>query len=178
MSSVAAVPYLSAEVIVATFQTDKSWWIAGNHSLMEEHIVHYNPKLKGRFSFGEALPTRQLRNCMTQGEIILWQRLKQSQMQGYDYDRQKHIDQFNVDFSCKALALAIEVDGPIHDSKAAKVYDAERQARLDGLGIRFLRFSDDEVRTHPNAVCQKIARWIIQHRSSSTPPATPVTPPE
>ncbi|MEL6160667.1 MAG: endonuclease domain-containing protein [Cyanobacteria bacterium J06627_32] len=135
---------------------------------MEEHIVHYNPKLKARAS--------QLRNRMTQGEIILWQRLKQSQMMGYDFDRQKPIDQFIVDFYCKALALAIEVDGPIHDSKAAKAYDAERQARLEGLGIRFLRFSDNEVRTHPNTVCQKIAHWIVQNRSSGTPPTTPQPP--
>ena len=128
----------------------------GHNGAMEEHIVHYNPKLKAR--------ARQLRNQATQGEIILWQRLKKSQMMGYDFDRQKPIDQFIVDFYCKALALAIEVDGSVHDSEEAQAYDQERQARLEGLGIRFLRFNDTEVRTHPNAVCQTIAKWIIQNR--------------
>ena len=132
----------------------------GNSNLMKkEHIVHYNPKLKSR--------AQQLRNNMTKGEVILWQRLKRSQMMGYDFDRQKPIDQFIVDFYCKALALAIEVDGSVHDSESAKAYDEERQAHLEGLGIRFLRFRDEEVRLHPNAVCQKIAAWIVNNRQST-----------
>ena len=123
---------------------------------MKEHIVRYNPKLKAR--------SRQLRNQMTRGEVILWQRLKRRQMMGYDFDRQKPIDQFIVDFYCKALALAIEIDGSVHDTEAAQQYDKERQARLEGLGIRFLRFSDAEVKANTNAVCQAIATWIIQNR--------------
>ncbi|MEL6606591.1 MAG: endonuclease domain-containing protein [Cyanobacteria bacterium J06614_10] len=123
---------------------------------MEEHILRYNPKLKDR--------ARQLRNRSTQGEIILWQKLKNSQMMGYDFDRQKPIDQFIVDFYCKSLALAIEIDGPIHDSAEAQAYDKERQAHLEGLGIRFLRFKDEAVKKHPNAICQTIAQWIIRHR--------------
>ncbi len=128
---------------------------------MEKHIVHYSPKLKAR--------ARELRNHSTQGEIILWHHLKNSKMMGYDFDRQKPIDQFIVDFYCKSLALVIEVDGSIHDSEAAQAYDQERQARLEGLGIRFLRFSDKEVRTHPNKVCQTISKWIIKHQHKPMP---------
>ena len=75
-----------------------------------------------------------------------------------------------MDFYCKSLALAIEVDGSAHDSEEAQAYDQERQARLEGLGIHFLRFSDSEVRNHPNAVCQTIAKWIVtnRHRPSSS----------
>lgn len=104
---------------------------------------------------------------MTQGEIILWQHLKKSQMRGYDFDRQKPIDQFIVDFYCKSLALAIEVDGSIHEHEDTQARDQERQAHLEGLGIRFLRFSDDDIRNNPNAVCQKIAKWIVEHRQQS-----------
>ena len=106
---------------------------------------------------------------MTRGEVILWQRLKKSQMMGYDFDRQKPIDQFIVDFYCKALLLAIEVDGSIHDSEVAQQYDQERQARIESLGIRFLRFSDAAVRENTNAVCQTIATWITRNRNQ--PPA-------
>ena len=130
--------------------------VGGKDEFMEEHIIRYNPKLKGR--------ARELRNNATEGEIILWQRLKNSQMMGYDFDRQKPIDQFIVDFYCKSLALVIEVDGSVHDSKAAQSYDLERQTRLEGLGLQFLRFSDNEVRNHPNRVCQTIAQWIVKHR--------------
>ena len=132
---------------------------------MEEHIVHYNPKLKAR--------ARELRNNSTQGEMVLWQRLKKSQMMGYDFDRQKPIDQFIVDFYCKALALAIEIDGSIHDSESAQLYDAERQAHLESLGIHFLRFRNAEVIAHPNAICQKVAQWIIQNRHRPSKDSNP-----
>jgi len=128
---------------------------------MEKPIVRYNPKLK--------LRSRHLRNSMTRGEVILWQRLKKSQMMGCDFDRQKPIDQFIVDFYCKALLLAIEVDGSIHDSEVAQQYDQERQARIESLGIQFLRFSDAAVRENTNAVCQTIATWITRNRNQ--PPA-------
>lgn len=127
---------------------------------MKEPIIPYNPKLKAR--------ARELRNNMTQGEIILWQHLKSGRMMGYDFDRQKPIDQFIVDFYCKSLALAIEIDGSVHDSEAAYQYDLERQSRLEGFGIQFLRFRDDDVRQNPNAVCQTIANWIKHNRAPSS----------
>ncbi len=123
---------------------------------MEEQIIPYNPKLKAR--------ARELRNRMTKGEIILWQRLKGRQMMGFDFDRQKPVDQFIIDFYCKSLMLAIEIDGSIHDSAAAAEYDQERQARLEGLGVRFLRFRDSDVRQNTNRVCQGIANWINNNR--------------
>jgi very-short-patch-repair endonuclease len=126
---------------------------------MQNHFVPYNPKLKAR--------ARQLRSNMTKGEVILWQRLKKKQMMGYDFDRQKPMDQFVVDFYCKALALAIEVDGAIHDSEEAQQRDQVRQARLESLGVRFLRFRDDDVRHNTNAVCLTIASWI---RDNQHPP--------
>ena len=34
-------------------------------------------------------------------------------MKGYDFDRQKPIDNYIVDFYCKKLFLAIETDGEV-----------------------------------------------------------------
>jgi len=34
---------------------------------------------------------------------------------GYDFDRQKPIDDFIVDFFCNELMLAIEIDGETHN---------------------------------------------------------------
>ncbi|EDX86347.1 conserved hypothetical protein [Synechococcus sp. PCC 7335] len=95
---------------------------------------------------------------------MLWQRLRQKRIMGYDFDRQKPMDQFIVDFYCKALALAIEVDGSVHDTSEAQLRDQERQARLESLGVRFLRFSDDAVKQDINGVCLTIMNWIKQHR--------------
>ncbi|MEO1182164.1 MAG: endonuclease domain-containing protein [Cyanobacteria bacterium J06636_28] len=125
---------------------------------MKHPIIPYNPKLKER--------ARQLRQNMTKGEIFLWQQLKRKQMMGYDFDRQRPIDQFIVDFYCKALRLAIEIDGSSHDSPDAQARDRDRQARLEALGVRFLRFRDAHVKQNINEVCQVTRQWITDHQDS------------
>lgn len=81
---------------------------------------------------------------MTIAEAMLWNELKQKKMLGMDFDRQKPILNYIVDFYCKDLMLAIEVDGGSHDSKQEA--DSERQKELESSGVRFLRFREQEVR--------------------------------
>ncbi|MFD2603727.1 endonuclease domain-containing protein [Flavobacterium suzhouense] len=70
---------------------------------MKRKIIPYNPNLKEL--------ARQLRNGSTKAEIVLWQKLKRKQMYGYDFDRQKPVDNYILDFFCHDLMLGIEVDG-------------------------------------------------------------------
>ncbi|NMB81551.1 MAG: DUF559 domain-containing protein, partial [Ignavibacteria bacterium] len=63
-----------------------------------------------------------------------------------------------VDFFCNELMLAIEIDGPSHDGHES--YDKERQKNLEGLGIEFIRFKDDEVFYNIGKVVDTIERWI------------------
>ncbi|GAK52433.1 hypothetical protein U14_03684 [Candidatus Moduliflexus flocculans] len=73
------------------------------HSMTRRNIIPYNPNL---------VPlAKQLRQNMTLAEVLLWNHLKQKQMRGYDFDRQRPIDEYIVDFYCKDLMLAIEIDG-------------------------------------------------------------------
>lgn len=122
---------------------------------MNYRIIPYNPILKER--------ARQLRKNMTAGEVKLWQRLKGKQIYGYDFDRQRPIDQFIVDFYCKQLMLAIEIDGASHDSEVAQQKDWERQARLEAFGVRFLRFSEAAVHRDIDGIVCAIAAWILEH---------------
>jgi very-short-patch-repair endonuclease len=103
---------------------------------------------------------RKLRQNMTLGEVLLWQRLKRKQMRGYDFDRQRPIDRYIVDFYCKDLKLAIEIDGSSHDGEEAKINDDIRQERLESLGVRFLRFNDLDVKRNMEMVLNSIDRWI------------------
>jgi very-short-patch-repair endonuclease len=103
---------------------------------------------------------RKLRQNMTLGEVLLWQRLKRKQMRGYDFDRQRPIDRYIVDFYCKDLKLAIEIDGSSHDGEEAKVNDEIRQERLESLGVRFLRFTDVDVKRNMEMVVDSIEQWI------------------
>ncbi len=82
---------------------------------------------------------------MTFADVLLWNKLKRKRLLGYDFDRQRPIDEYIVDFYCEDLMLAIEVDGETHNRPLADVRDQRRQRRLESLGVRFLRFTDLEV---------------------------------
>jgi very-short-patch-repair endonuclease len=107
---------------------------------------------------------RKLRNNSTFGEILLWQKLKRQQMRGLDFDRQRPIDRYIVDFYCKDLKLAIEIDGSSHDGDEARQRDAVRQERLESLGVRFLRFADGDVRQNMGMVLGAIDHWVDTNR--------------
>ena len=80
-------------------------------------------------------------------------------MLDYDFDRQKPIDHYIVDFYCKKLRLAIEVDGDSHTEKWNS-YDRRRDHRLQEFGITTLRFRNEEVLNHINDVLMTIEEVI------------------
>ncbi len=100
---------------------------------------------------------------MTLSEVLLWQELKGKQMLGYDFDRQKPIDNYIVDFYCKNLKLAIEIDGQSHEHEEVAVNDKKRQKRLEDLGVRFLRFDDLEVKKEMKYVLNRIYDWVKEN---------------
>ena len=118
--------------------------------MKRREIIPYNPKLKEL--------ARKLRNDSTFTEILLWSYLKKKQMRGFDFDRQKPIDNYIVDFFCKDLKLAIEIDGESHYGKEYK--DKLRDKRLNKFGITILRFDDLDVRYKLEQVLQTIEKWI------------------
>jgi epoxyqueuosine reductase len=128
---------------------------------MKKKRIHYNPKLTAR--------ARELRNNSTEAEILLWNELKRDQLLGFDFHRQKPIDNYIVDFFCYDLMLAIEVDGDSHTGK--EKYDAHRQKRIEQLGVRFLRFADLDVRQRLPWVLNEIEMWIKANYD------TPLAPP-
>ena len=82
-------------------------------------------------------------------------------MMGYDFHRQKPLDNYIVDFFSNELMLAIEIDGDSHDSEDAVKKDIIRQNELESLGIQFLRFDDLEIKKEMAAVLEIIENWII-----------------
>ena len=77
-----------------------------------------------------------------------WKEIKGKQILGYDFDRQRPIDNYIVDFYCKDLQLAIEIDGNSHNDKFEE--DSIRQKRIESFGVTFLRFDDLEVKKDMN----------------------------
>lgn len=117
---------------------------------MKRNYVSYNPRLKAKAS--------DLRNKSTTTEIMLWKHLKGRQMCGLDFHRQKPIDKYIVDFYCTELKLAIEIDGISHVGR--EKYDRQRQVQIEDLGVRFLRFDDNEVFYNIGKVLSDIENWI------------------
>ncbi len=118
---------------------------------MRKKIIPYNSKL---------VPlARELRNNSTLSEVLLWMELRNKQIMGYDFDRQKPIDNYIVDFFCRELLLAIEVDGSSHDFNYEE--DLSRQERIERFGITVVRFEDIRVKRDMNGVLKEL-RWQIR----------------
>ena len=82
------------------------------------------------------------RKSMTKSEAVMWKYLlSRRQIEGYQFRRQRPIDNYIVDFACLPLKLVIEVDGLSHDSEEAQQKDKIRDKRLKELGFTNLRFS-------------------------------------
>jgi very-short-patch-repair endonuclease len=96
---------------------------------------------------------------MTIGEISLWREIKGKKL-GYRFSRQIPIDQYIVDFYSKDLNLAIEIDGSIHFAEGAQEKDAQRQERLESLGIKLIRFSDRDTKNNLSWVIEEIKKEI------------------
>ncbi len=99
---------------------------------------------------------------MTFGETLLWKELKGDKLWGFDFDRQRCIDNYIVDFYCKSLQSAIEIDGMSHNSEEAFLKDRIRQERLESLGVTLLRFTESEVKYDMENVIRGIEGTIIE----------------
>ncbi|TMU55003.1 endonuclease domain-containing protein [Flagellimonas algicola] len=121
-------------------------------------IIPYNPKLKEL--------ARQLRNSSTKAEIILWQKLKSKQLYGYDFHRQKPIDNYILDFFCHELMLGIEVDGYSHQLVEVFKKDKVKESVMLKLGISLLRFSDEQVLKDMDNVLRAIEDYIHNHEKT------------
>ena len=122
--------------------------------MSKRKIIPYNPKLTSL--------ARKLRNESTETEIYLWLKLKGKQMYGYDFHRQKPIDNYILDFFCYELLLGIEVDGYSHEFIEVYNKDRIKEKRMNELGITILRFSDFEVLKDMENVIRAIEFFILE----------------
>ena len=102
-----------------------------------------------------------LRRERTKAEVLLWQRLRAGQI-GWKFSQQYSVGPYILDFYCPQLKLALEIDGPTHEGAEATVYDANRQAFVESYGIRFLRFSNEQIYHQLDEVVESIATTTEQ----------------
>ena len=107
---------------------------------------------------------RILRKSSTPEENHLWyDYLKTYPIQ---FNRQKVIGNFIVDFYCKKAGLVIEIDGAQHYEEEALLYDAKRTEYLKAQNLHVLRFTNGEVNKKFSSVCAKIDQAVKEAMTS------------
>jgi len=114
--------------------------------------------LKIRYNASLKLKAQELRRNATRQENHLW----------YDYlrnhpcqfRRQKQFDRYIVDFYCGSANLAIELDGAPHFTEEGKVHDRARDAHFRSIGLRVIRFTNDDVDRRFDEVCRRIDKEL------------------
>jgi very-short-patch-repair endonuclease len=98
-----------------------------------------------------------MRNDSTKAENMLWQQLRNRQMEGAKFRRQVPLDGYILDFVCMDAKLIIEVDGSQH---AESKRDEARDAYFRSQGFRVMRFWNEEIEQGLDFVCRSILAVI------------------
>jgi very-short-patch-repair endonuclease len=112
-----------------------------------------NPKLKQR--------ARELRKAGILAEVLFWKELKSGKIFGLDFDRQKIIGNYIVDFYCSSLGLVIEIDGSSHDNKYE--YDKNRKEFFESLGLKVVNLFDNEVNRDAYFCAGYLKEFILEN---------------
>ena len=115
---------------------------------------------------------RALRRNATDTERKMWHRIRDKQIAGFRFRRQRPIHKFIVDFVCLEAKLIIEVDGGQHTD--AVPADAARTQFLESLGYRVLRFWNNEVLENMEGVLERIRESLLQPAESNPTPRPPL----
>lgn len=111
---------------------------------------------------GSVSRARSLRRNETKAEHVLWQLVRNRQLDGFKFTRQLPIGPYFADFACREGALIIELDGSQHvDSKT----DETRTAYLTAQGYSVLRVWNNELLTNAQGVAEAILSALARHPS-------------
>ncbi len=117
--------------------------------------------------------SRRNRNNPTRAEKIFWDIYLKNDQTGFRFLRQKPIYKFIIDFYCPKLLLAIEIDGGSHQIK--KYLDRERDKFLTNLGIKTIRFTNNQIYNNPTLCKENLSNQILEREIElkKSPPFIP-----
>ena len=113
---------------------------------------------------------RALRKNSTSRETILWQELRNRKVEKAKFHRQ-HPIRFEIDgykrffiadFYCSHHKLVIERDGKIHDRQ--KHYDEMRSYIMNTMGMKVIRFKNEETENNIKNVISKLKKHLAETR--------------
>jgi len=103
---------------------------------------------------------RGLRKRQTDAERVLWNKLRNKQMEGVKFRRQQPIGSYIVDFVSLERKLIIEIDGGQHNERKVREKDQEREKWLKEKGYQILRFWNNDVLTNIEGVLERIKETL------------------
>jgi very-short-patch-repair endonuclease len=101
---------------------------------------------------------RNLRKQQTDAERIFWNIIKGRKFNDLKFRRQFSVGPYILDFHCPEIGLAIELDGGQHASNID--YDKVRTEYLNRLGIRVIRFWNNDITKNASGVYDELARIV------------------
>ena len=103
---------------------------------------------------------RKLRENMTDTEVMLWQYLRTHPL-GFKFRRQHPVHNYILDFYCHKKRLSIEIDGGYHADGDQRAKDQERTDYLSYIGIKEIRFSNNQIAHHFEEVKSEIRSELV-----------------
>lgn len=107
--------------------------------------------------------SRSLRKGYVLSEVIFWKQVRNKEFHRIDFDRQRIIGNYIVDFYIKSLGVVIEIDGSSHDDKEEE--DEKRQKFLESLDLKVYRISDFRIKHDLANVMKELENYIIEYFS-------------
>ncbi len=105
---------------------------------------------------------RELRHNETREEKRLW--YGHLRKHSGNFQRQKSIRHYIVDFYSYPAKLVIELDGSQHHTEEGIESDANRTAALEEYGLEVIRFDNSEIWKHWKEVCEIIDQKVEERR--------------
>lgn len=97
-----------------------------------------------------------MRHVPAKAEELLWHELRNRKLGGFKFRRQQAIGPYVADFFCSERKFIMELDGDTHDGR--EEYDEKRSRWLEDERYTVLRFLNDDVYKHKDAVLEAILR--------------------
>ena len=116
------------------------------------------------------IKARTLRKNSTIHENIIWNLIRNRQLNGLKFVRQYPIGKYIVDFACRDKKIVIELDGGQHNNEFNIIYDEERIKYIESLGYKVFRFWNNEIDSNIEGVYEKLLEITNEGKTSPLAP--------
>ena len=112
---------------------------------------------------------KSMRHDATDVEHLMWQFLRAQRFMSLKFRRQHIIEPYIVDFFCHELGLVVELDGGQHNTDVGVAYDNGRAQFLEVLGLKVIRYWNDDVLNQTEVVLADLWNICIELKENTSP---------